>query len=88
MGASFLREEDAAVLALPAAHHDERGLEAARALLQDQRREDGLDDELHLAAGDALRQVVEVARDHQAAHVDAATGRDARGGGRASPRRP
>ena len=74
MGPVLLREEDAAVLALPAPHHDERGLEAAGALLEDQGREDGLDDEFHLAPGDLLGQVVEVPRDHQVAHVHARRG--------------
>ena len=68
-GRVLLREEDAAVLALAAADHDERGVEPARALLQDEGREDGLDDELHLAPGEPLRQVVEVPRDHQFADV-------------------
>ncbi len=73
-GRVLLREEHAAVLALPAAHHDESGVEPARALLQDQGREDGLDDEIHLAGDDALRQVVDVARDHQATDVDTGGG--------------
>ena len=44
------------------------GLEAAGALLQDEGREDGLDDEVHVAADEALRQVVEVPRDDEVTH--------------------
>ena len=80
-------EEDAAVLALPAPDHDERRLEAPGALLQDEGREHGLDDEVHVAPDEPLRQVVEVTRDHEVAHRHVRAGRGARGGGRPSPRK-
>ena len=68
--ALLAREEDALVLALSAAHDQQRRVEAAAALPQHQRRKDTLQDEVHVRSRDPLREVVEVPCDHELADAD------------------